>query len=1225
MASIEQIDVDKVLAGLKQAAARAENEDEFRIWASGVLEGEVTSKLGITPGRYEYTLVSGGRVDALYGHVLIEYKAPGKLSSPSDIAKAKEQLVGYIRKEAEVEGRFKLFLGVILADRIGFVRYDEKSKSWLLRGPYDLNREAVLRLVEAIRGLRRKKLVVDELLSDFGPKSEITVKMVRVLYDKVMASKSPKVEALFNDWKRLFSQVCAYSPEKLKGLEANYGVSGDVDYSALLFAVHTCYALLMKLLGAEVAYLFGAGKWLKSYVGELEDAHMKGLDVFRHSLEDLESGGVFKKLLNITNFIEGGYFSWYLEELDTKLANAISELAKGLADYEPATPVLEPEYTRDLLKRLYQNLVPKKIRHDLGEYYTPDWLAEFLLNEVGLTGENFEGASGEKGDLIHPLNLRILDPACGSGTFLILAIKRLRDYAEEHYLKDVLVNYLLKNVVGFDLNPLAVLSARTNYLLSIADLLAYAKGPIEIPVYLTDSLLVETKTTLTGVSYVIRTYVGVFELPKSVVDKGMLGRLLDAINRYVRLRYKPDEFKQIVKEELKLNEEELRLVGSLYKDFLQLEKEGKNHVWTSIIKNAFAPLTILSSYGKFDYVVGNPPWVLWDNLPEEYRKTLEAILRYYGLWKPAERWGGSKIDISALFTYVCNDRYLHDQGSFAFLITQSLVKTKGAGERFRKFRIKQTPLNPMVVHDLVEIKPFEGANNRTAALFLQKGERIKYPVTYILWRSKVAVDQTDSLDEALRKTERLEMLAKPSDERNTLSPWLALPEKALKAVQKARGKSHYKAYEGINSGGANAVYWFKIIDIQEEKTTDIDVLPHIKKFFSEKVKKSKLIFVENITKGMKKKVKKVSTVIEDFFVYPMIKTKHVEKWKINGYIYTLQMHDPIRKVGYDERWVKINFPKTYSHLKSFEDILKKRRSGVVRQLMEKGPFYSMYAIGGYTYAPYKVVWNQMGNQLSACVVNKVDDKFLGKKLVLPEHVLAFIPTENEDEAHYICAILNSSIADLILRSIAGGTKSFGTPKMIEDVINIPKYNKNNKIHNTLVALSRKAHQIASENKTHELSKIEEEIDNTIAKLYGLTNEEIKEVKNSIRLLEGEEIEEEIVEEKSTEIKVNFLNAVISPDTTGSLEVAIMNPLKEEITIELDLPKNKLKLKTDKEEDNIKVEVPSLPAGEHKIPYKITTPTKTIESGFTLYVKEKKKFRKDQALSSKLDELIGGEK
>jgi len=1225
MASIEQIDVDKVLVGLKRAAATAENEEELRIRDSGILQSEVISKLGIPSPRHEvYTFVTGGRIDALYGHVVIEYKAPGKLLREPDVARAKEQLIGYIREEAEVEGRFKLFLGVILADRIGFVRYDEKSKTWLLRGPYDLNRETVLRLVEAIRGLRRKKLAVDELLKDFGPKSDTAVSMVNVLYGKVTSSKSPKVEALFNDWKRLFSQVCAYSPEKLKGLEAEYGLSGKVDYSALLFAVHTYYALVMKLLAAEVAYLFGAGKWLKSYVAELEDANMKGLDAFKRTLEDLESGGVFRKFLNITNFIEGDYFSWYLEELDQETANRIAGLAKRLSDYEPATPVLEPEYTRDLLKRLYQNLVPKNIRHDLGEYYTPDWLAEFLLNEVGLTVESFEKIAQDENDLTKPLDLRILDPACGSGTFLVLTMKRFREYAEEHYLKEVLISHLLRNVVGFDLNPLAVLASRTNYLLAIADLLTYAKGPIEIPIYLADSLLVETRATLTGISYVIRTYVGVFELPKSVVDKGLLGKLLEAVDRYVRLRYKCEEFKQVIKEELKLSEDELRLIAELYKSFLQLEKDGKNHVWTSIIRNAFAPLTIVGSYGKFDCVIGNPPWVLWDNLPSDYRDSTKSLWQGYGLFTLsglAARHGGGKKDVSVLFTYTCIDKYLKDQGIFGFLITQSVFKTKGAGEGFRRFKVRSVPLTVRKVHDFVAVKPFEGANNRTASIFLEKNGKTSYPIAYILWRPKEAVGQTDSLDEALKKTERIEMLAKPSDVKNLLSPWLTLPQKALKAVQKARGKSHYRCYLGINSGGANAVYWFKIISIEEEKEVSVDIPPHLRKFFNEKITRLRVVHVENITEGMKKKIEKVSTILEDFLLYPLIKSQHLEKWKINGYIYTLLVQDPVKRIGYDERWTKINFPKTYSHLRNFEKMLLDRAAYRKYMDVKRDPFYSMYNIGEHTYSSFKVVWNRMGDEMDACVVGKVKDKFLGNKLVVPDNVLSLIPTDDEDEAHYVCAILNSSVADLILRSIAGGTKSFGTPKIVEETIKIPKFDNKNEIHIQLAALSKKAHILASENNADELSKIEEEIDKTVARLYGLTDEEVKEIKNSLKLLEGEEIEEEIVEEESMEVTVDFLNAVASPNVAGSFEVAITNPPKDIVRIELQLPDRKVELETDKEQETIKVKTPPLPAGEHKIPYKIIAQDKVAKGEFTLHVKEKKRFRKEESLTGKLDELL----
>ncbi|MEM0461913.1 MAG: hypothetical protein QW318_06935, partial [Candidatus Caldarchaeum sp.] len=415
------LDVDDILSGIRGAVSVAQSEEDVRLRVSGIIEEKILKPLGITQvGRYEYTLVSGVRVDALYGHVLIEYKAPGRLSSRPDVARAKEQLIRYVVEEARVEDRYRNFLGVIISDRIAFLRYNPRGSGdkWVLRGPYDINRETVVKLVEALRGLQRKSLGVESLVRDFGPQSDVAKRMVRLLYERLRGSNSARVRVLFEDWFRLFSQTTGYSPEKLRELKElvdRYGFKGRVDYNLLLFCLHTYYALVMKLLAAEIAYLYGAGKWLKSYVGELENAYLQGgVDSLRQVLRELEEGGVFSKLLNIVNFVEGDYFSWYLDVLDKDLGDAVAEVARRLSDYEPATPQLEPESARDLLKRLYEALIPRDVRHKLGEFYTPDWLAELVLDEVGLTAERFEELGAENS--LRPLELRVLDPACGSGT-----------------------------------------------------------------------------------------------------------------------------------------------------------------------------------------------------------------------------------------------------------------------------------------------------------------------------------------------------------------------------------------------------------------------------------------------------------------------------------------------------------------------------------------------------------------------------------------------------------------------------------------------------------------------------------------------------------------------------------------------------------------------------------------------------------------------------------------
>jgi len=1211
---IASVDVDKVFTDLKSAAAKAANEEEFKINAERILYNEVLEKFGLQPGRYEYTFVSGGRADALYGHLIIEYEAPGRLSTKSGVVKAKEQTINYIKKEGEIEARYASFLGVILCDKIAFVRYDVKSKDWVLRGPYDLNRETVLRLIEAIRGLRRKKLAVDELLRDFGPASEVARKTVKILYNRLLTSKKPKVEALFKDWKKLFSQVCAYSPGKLKGLKGEYGLGDNVDFEALLFSIHTYYAFLMKLLGAEMAYLYGAGKFLKSYVAELEDAYMRGLDSLRRAFEELESGGVFKKLLNITNFVEGDYFSWYLEELDGEVAEALCEVAKKLADYEPATPVLEPEYARDMLKRLYQNLVPRKIRHDLGEYYTPDWLADSVLNEAGLTFEKFEKMVKEKGDALAPLGLRILDPACGSGTFLILTVNRFKEYAEEHYLKDVLADYLLKNVVGFDLNPLAVLTARTNYLLAVADLLSYAKGPIEIPVYLADSLLIETKQTLTGVSYVITHYVGEFELPKSIVDKGLLNRVLDAIDRYVRLKYKAQDFKQVVLKEFDLDQNELKLLGDLYAKFLKLEEEGRNHVWTFIIKNAFAPLTVVSSNGRFDHVVGNPPWINWENLPEDYREKTKNVWGWYGLLKKTKGMGLGKVkrDMAMLFLARCLDRFVKDSGKLTFLIPFTVFKTQ-AGAGFRKFLARgywkseeeNCPCKVLEIHDLVTLFPFEGAINRTSLIVVEKAEKTAFPVPCTIWHNPASggIDQDASLEEVKNMTKKFSIVFMPVEINKPESPWMQITEKAYEGIKKIFGSSPwYKAYEGVNTA-LNQVYWVKVISESQDG----------------------LLITNPPSPGQKKKVRQVEQIVEKELVYPLIRGRDVKKWYVIGeYGSIIVPHYSNTGKPIEEGKLKTKYPKTYEYFYTFRNQLKNRS---IHKLWGKGnPFYSLYDIGSYTFYPYKVVWKEISARqqtggFHTCVIEGP---------LVPDHTVVLIPLKNKQEAYYLSAILNSSILELYC--------SYAVVSSTENV-NIPKYDPNNILHKKLCEVSYEAHKVAKEiyvekrdDLKENLQQIEDEIDKLVSKLYGITDEELDEIRKCLKILmegEVEEIEEEVVEVPNLAPDVYLFNPVVQENTPTKLDVVITNPLNEPIRnvrLKVQLPDKKYEYLFDKIEKQEKQELqlPELKAGKYEIKvamdYIIGDINKRIEKTLTLFVKRLEE--KKTMIRGGIDELFG---
>ncbi|MEM3766215.1 MAG: N-6 DNA methylase [Candidatus Bathyarchaeia archaeon] len=727
-----EIDARGIAEEIRQAAQESITEEDLRIRVENILR-KVCEPLGIPWAKYELTTVVGQRrSDALYGNVIIEYEKPNSFKTSAGFDRAVEQLKAYINEEAQ-RARLPLnrFLGVALDGfKIGFVRYSVRLNDWDVEKPVDVNSSSVLKLLEAIRGLARKPLDADLLIKELGPGSRIAKDAVKVFYKRVMNAKTERTRMLFDDWRRVFSQVCAYSPEKIRGLEEIYGIEKDkIDYEALLFAVHTYYALVMKLLAAEAAVLFG-GFFLKSYTRKLESAYLRSVESLRQELKELEEGGIFVNL-GIENFLEADYFAWYLDEWDDEVASAVVGVVKKLSEFEPGTAELEPDIIRDLFKRLYQNLVPKKIRHDLGEYYTPDWLAELLLNEVGFTVENFEKLAKEKG-VEAPLELRLLDPACGSGTFLVLAIKRIKEYVSEHLLEEKALAKIVKNIVGFDLNPLAVMASRVNYLLALGELIRAATSPIELPVYFADSILAEKRSTYAGMEYSLKTTVGTFSIPVAVVEKGVLGKALSLIEECVNHGYSQKEFKERAAKELAILEEnEIAELSNLFMQILQLEKAGKNRIWTRVLKNSFAPLFM----GKFDFVVGNPPWIAWENLPSDYRDQIKQLFGRYQLI-PKKIQAQVKLDLSMLFSYVSIDRYLKENGIFGFLITQT-VFVSIAGGGFRRFIIPDgIPLKVLRIHDMVDLLPFEGAQNRTAMFIVKKGEQTTFPVPYIKWKLK---------------------------------------------------------------------------------------------------------------------------------------------------------------------------------------------------------------------------------------------------------------------------------------------------------------------------------------------------------------------------------------------------------------------------------------------------------------------------------------------------------
>ncbi|MEJ2067423.1 MAG: N-6 DNA methylase, partial [Deltaproteobacteria bacterium] len=443
---------DKLVSSASDLLRTAKTEEDLRIGFEKVLE-PLCATLGIKSNpRYEKSIYAGGRSDALHGRVIIEYEKPKSFRSKKSVDHAFDQLFDYIYGEAKStkETLFlydPTFIGVGFdGEQIFFVQYrGDKSKpktkltkkEFILIGPYPFELQSARTFLTYLRSLSRKLLTAENLAEIFGPNSKIAPMAVSSLVDALENWGTERVTVFLKEWKRLFGivygeQFSGHQKEEALALVELYKVSSETDFKKLLFAVHTYFALLMKFIAAEIITLKESALD-SSFCHQFAHASK---DDFKAQLRDIEDGWIYSNR-GITNFLEGDFFCWYLDALSPRLEDAIREVARALSEFEPATTVIDPESTRDLLKKLYQYLVPQEVRHRLGEYYTPDWLAELTLNEVGYDGNTTK---------------RFLDPACGSGTFLVLAIQRAREYGRTHGEPPIeTTKRILANIWGVDL------------------------------------------------------------------------------------------------------------------------------------------------------------------------------------------------------------------------------------------------------------------------------------------------------------------------------------------------------------------------------------------------------------------------------------------------------------------------------------------------------------------------------------------------------------------------------------------------------------------------------------------------------------------------------------------------------------------------------------------------------------------------------------------------------
>ena len=223
--------------------------------------------------------------------------------------------------------------------------------------------------------------------------------------------------------------------------------------------------------------LFVRHTYLTAIVGMIVQASF-GIDISalaKNDATDLLLGRDFRNRTGLQGVVDSDFFAWPTEVGGLPLLRTLADSVSRF-DWQKG-----PD---DIGAILYETVIPKHERDQLGEHYTPDWLARTIVREV----------------VTDPLNQTVLDPACGSGTFIAEAVTHFIEAAWSAPLdpKERL-DKLRFSIAGIDVHPVAVHLARSAWVLAAKPAIEDARrqgfaASVTAPIYLGDALQLRFRT-----------------------------------------------------------------------------------------------------------------------------------------------------------------------------------------------------------------------------------------------------------------------------------------------------------------------------------------------------------------------------------------------------------------------------------------------------------------------------------------------------------------------------------------------------------------------------------------------------------------------------------------------------------------------------------------------------------------------------------------------------------
>ena len=422
----------------------------------------------------------------------------------------------------------------------------------------------------------------------------------------------------------------------------------------------------------EMDHLFVRHTYLTAVIGMVVQAYF-GIDI-RQLAEtdpaDLLDGRDFRSKTGLQGVVESDFFAWPSEVGGHPLLKTIARRAAKF-DWRQAPT--------DIASILYETVIPPEERRTLGEYYTPAWLARSIVREL----------------VDDPLDQSVLDPACGSGTFVAEAVTHLLEAADKNpdlNPKDRL-DWLRMSISGIDVHPVAVHLARAAWVLAAQPAIQAAAehgfgSNITVPIYLGDALQLRTRSTGMFSDDLVTIPV---DRPPEEGGAAAFGEGIEALElafpvTLVELAEDFDSLMGDVAEAIEhgddpyfalgdhgiTNPKERIVLENTIAVLKKLHDEGRDHIWAYYTRNLVRPVTL--ALKKVDVIVGNPPWINYNQTIDILRTELERQSKeQYAIWQGG-RYAPHQ-DVAGLFYSRCVDLYLKEGGLIGMVMPHSGLQT----------------------------------------------------------------------------------------------------------------------------------------------------------------------------------------------------------------------------------------------------------------------------------------------------------------------------------------------------------------------------------------------------------------------------------------------------------------------------------------------------------------------------------------------------------------------